>query len=118
MRTLDYLHFRIVNSILFFNKKQRPNYRAVFILSMCIFFNIMVLVKDVFPLRGNYFIGIGIWALIFFLLIRFIYDIERYKRSLKENYKDNNTSKILWNILLVGYIIASILMLPVSLNQP
>jgi hypothetical protein len=116
MQAFDYLHFRIINSILFFNKKQKPNYRAVFILSMCVFFNIMMLTRGIFPLRGNYLAGLGIWGLIFFFLIRFLYSVDRYKRTLKRNYKNDPTSKIIWNALIIGYIILSILTLPMALN--
>jgi hypothetical protein len=117
MQVFDYLHFRIINSVLFFNKKQRPNYRAVFIISMCIFFNVMLLTRYIFPLRGNYLIGLGIWGAIFFLLIRFLYNVDRYKRTLKAEYKNDATSKIIWNALIIGYIIVSLLMLPMALKR-
>ena len=117
MWLFDYLHFRIINSVLFFNKKQRPNYRAVFILSMCVFFNIMVLTKNIFSMRGNYLIGLGIWGIIFFFIIRFLYSLDRYKKTLKAGYKNDATSKIIWNALMAIYIIVSIVMLPMALNR-
>ena len=117
MQILDYLHFKIINSFLFDNKKQRPNYRAIFVISMCIFFNIIALGRAVFLLKGNYIIGLGIWSTIFFLLIRFFYSTNRYRRMLRRVNKNSMGARILWDVLIIGYIILSVLMLLLVLNK-
>lgn len=117
-RLLDYLHFGIYNSVLFLNKRKKPNYRAVFVLSMCIFFNIICLVSFIFPIRSYYWIGIATWAVVYFLLIRFFYSVDSYRRMLrlKNQYPNEVKLKIVCSALLVFYIAGSILTLPIAIR--
>lgn len=116
---LDSLYFWLTNTLLFYDKKQTLNFRAIFVISLCLLldiYSIIGIVTPQIPTSGHYMFLLLSWGAIAFFVYRLLYDPERIKR-MSGKAEPTLKMKIIWNLYLFIFFVLSIAQIPSVIDR-